>query len=148
MNRLALPFLVILVACAPAKTNGPTTPPTDAPAFPPLSTQKAPPSPGPFSAQGAPDPMTCTQDADCMGDTVLCNAGQAGQGFCPADGAGCCVVSSTPVAQNRAYRTWAMAWRDKHCASVKCPVFSPSRPRDCEFAVRCVENTCQNTCQQ
>ena len=90
---------------------------------------------GPFYLEpGAPDPRACGSDADCVGDTVT-------------DRAGCCVASSTPVAQSWAYHTWLSTHRGAAaCAGVSCRVFSPSPPLDCEMTVRCVEGACVNTC--
>src|SRR5262245_51508520 len=44
--------------------------------------------------QGAPDPLACRDDKDCIGDTV-------------PDETGCCVRSSEPFPQTWAWHTWS-----------------------------------------
>ena len=87
-----------------------------------------------YSEPGAPHPVRCQADRDCIGD-ALPNA------------TGCCVTDSTPRPQSRAYRTWLMQRRSTEaCRQRRCPVISPSPPRDCEIRVRCVQNECRNAC--
>ncbi|MBX7191417.1 MAG: hypothetical protein K1X94_05140 [Sandaracinaceae bacterium] len=89
---------------------------------------------GPFYMEdGAPDPRHCTADAECLGDTVT-------------DSGGCCVPSSTPIAQTWAYHTWLSTQRMAECAAASCPMISPSMPEECALTARCVEGVCVNTC--
>jgi hypothetical protein len=89
-----------------------------------------------FLADGAPDPLACATDADCLGDTV------------PAPG-GCCQNPLDLRTYSQAYRTWLARWRPAHCADVTCPEPpAASPPGDCYFRVHCTtEGTCANSCR-
>lgn len=99
-----------------------------------------------FIAEGAPDPLLCVLDEDCMSGTIACAEATEGLLFCEVGSAGCCVGDSTPIAQSRAYSQWSDQWREAHCADITCPIFGPSPPRECELSVACVDGVCQNSC--
>lgn len=87
-----------------------------------------------FTAPGAPDPVMCEEDADCMGDTTL---GEDG----------CCNEPTTIKAFSKDYRKWTSEWRKRSCEDVTCPPPpNPAQPADCYFQVRCVESACVNSC--
>lgn len=85
----------------------------------------------------APDPLACTADKDCIGDTVT-------------DEKGCCIASSRAWPQSWPYHTWLSSTRRQAapvCKAMKCPpVGSPSMPAKCEIEVKCVAAKCQNAC--
>jgi hypothetical protein len=89
-----------------------------------------------FLADGAPEPLTCAADEDCLGDTV------------PAPG-GCCQNPLDLRAYSQAYRTWLARWRPAHCGGVTCPEPpAASQPGDCYFQVHCTtEGICANSCR-
>lgn len=99
-----------------------------------------------FTAEGAPDPLQCVFDEDCMSGTIVCAEATEGRLFCEVGSAGCCVGDSTPIAQSRAYSRWTDEWRESHCEDIECPVFGPSPPRECELNVACVDGACRNSC--
>jgi hypothetical protein len=88
-----------------------------------------------FSEAGAPEPLACTQDSDCMGETVT-NSG------------GCCVDDPFPYAQTHAYHEWLQKRRQAPvCEKAGCPPpRPPPQPPDCSFQVKCVAKKCKNSC--
>jgi hypothetical protein len=85
----------------------------------------------------APDPLACSADKDCIGDTVT-------------DEKGCCIASSRAWPQSWPYHTWLSSTRRRDapvCKAMQCPPLgSPSRPAACELAVKCLNAKCQNAC--
>lgn len=89
-----------------------------------------------FIAEGAPDPLACTADTDCTGDTVT-------------DATGCCIASPMPVAQTRAYHVWKSARRQSPACKIECPPQPiPTQPPECTFKVSCADGKCMNACNQ
>lgn len=88
-----------------------------------------------FSMEGAPDPLACKADSECIGDTVTRDDG-------------CCVMSSEPLPQTWAWHTWLSNRRmSEACKPMKCPQPPPpSMPPDCSFKVKCVGGVCKNSC--
>jgi hypothetical protein len=140
-----------LCACVSGGSKDKATPP---PPPPPRETASlvavAPSASVPASAAGgrmvydryyvdstAPDPLACSADKDCVGDTVT-------------DEKGCCIVSSRAWPQSWPYHTWLSKTRRQDapvCKAMECPPLgSPSMPAACEIAVKCVTGKCQNAC--
>jgi hypothetical protein len=90
-----------------------------------------------FVDQGAPHPIACTQDKDCIGDTV-------------PDETGCCVRSSDAYPQTFAWHAWSTRRRlSPACDEVKCPPLPvPSMPEVCRLNVECEAGVCRNTCTE
>lgn len=84
---------------------------------------------------GAPDPLACKRDDDCVADVVT------------RDAAGCCMVNN-PYAQTRAWRDWMMARRRTGvCDHVRCDEgLQMAPPPTCATQVRCVVGRCQDAC--
>ena len=89
-----------------------------------------------FVDEGAPDPIACREDKDCIGDTV-------------PDDTGCCVRSSDPLPQTWVWHTWMTERRlSGSCGEVKCPPLPVAKMPDlCKLKVRCAADRCVNTCQ-
>jgi hypothetical protein len=85
---------------------------------------------------GAPDPLACTEDKQCIGDTVT-------------DAGGCCIRSSEAFPQTWPWHTWLSERRmSAACKSVKCPALPPPEPPpDCAFETRCDKGRCRNSCK-
>ena len=86
---------------------------------------------------GAPDPLACKADADCLGDTVT-------------DSTGCCVVSPKPWPQTWAWHTWLSKRRQGYlgACNMACPELpGPEQQEACRFAVHCTSGNCTNTCR-
>ena len=135
--------VLLLVACSHAEK-----PPASAPASAPTAAQ--PPDGGPvaparplvthdpryYTEAGAPDPLVCANDKECIGDTVT-------------DPGGCCVIAGDPLPQTWAWHSWITERRmsdrchDAKCAAVPVP---PSMPRACLFEAHCVNGRCANSC--
>lgn len=97
-----------------------------------------PPGAAFFTAEGAPDPLACTADADCT---------YAGA----VNAEGCCwsYRDANAVAMSAAYRDWQTAHRAANCDEVACPPPPvPTRPEACLFEVSCVDAQCQNACNR
>jgi hypothetical protein len=76
-----------------------------------------------FTTGGAPDPLACKADKECLGDTIT-------------DAGGCCVPSPLPWPQTWAYHTWLSNRRmSDACKSIKCPDLPP--PEEPEHCRRC-----------
>lgn len=90
-----------------------------------------------FVDEGAPHPIACTEDKDCIGDTV-------------PDETGCCVRSSDAYPQTFAWHAWSTRRRlSPACDEVKCPPLPvPSMPEVCRLNVECEGGTCKNTCDE
>lgn len=88
-----------------------------------------------FSTAGAPDPLACSQDSECIGDTVTRDDG-------------CCVMSSEAVPQTWAWHTWLSNRRmSATCKAITCPALGPpSPPPACAFKLKCVAGKCKNSC--
>lgn len=88
-----------------------------------------------YHEPGAPDPLACKEDAECLGDTVV-----------RVDG--CCVPDPTPWPQSLAWHTWlSERRRSEFCKAVQCPPTpDPILPQRCYFEGRCVAGRCQNSC--
>jgi hypothetical protein len=89
-----------------------------------------------FVDEGAPDPLACRADKDCIGDTV-------------PDDTGCCVRSSDAVPQTWVWHTWMTERRlSGKCDEVKCPPIPVGKiPEQCKLEVKCVSSRCANTCK-
>src|SRR5262245_4191483 len=87
-----------------------------------------------FVDEGAPDPLACRADNDCIGDTVVAENG-------------CCTVSSDIRPQTWAWHTWTSERRiGDGCAHVRCAAPpKPSPPERCLLEGRCVKGRCENT---
>jgi hypothetical protein len=136
-------LLILVVACSHADRP---TPAASRPASAPAPAADAGPIAAPrplvthdpryFTEQGAPDPLACTNDKDCIGDTVV-------------DKGGCCVVAGDPLPQTWAWHTWITERRmSETCHEAKCPPVPvpPSMPQACLLEARCVGGACQNSC--
>lgn len=90
-----------------------------------------------FVDEGAPHPQTCSEDKDCIGDTV-------------PDATGCCVRSQEAFAQTWAWHTWIIDRRlAGGCTKVTCPpVPPPTMPKMCRLQVRCVARVCVDGCSE
>jgi len=88
-----------------------------------------------FVTDTSPDPLACTADTDCRGDTVL-----------GADG--CCRDPYSLRPHSQAYSRWQGARSNSAvCASVECPPPpNPAPPADCYFAGSCEASGCVNSC--
>ncbi len=87
-----------------------------------------------FVTDDAPDPRKCATDSDCVGDTV-------------ADRTGCCQAPTQVIPHSRAYAAWVHKWRAGACIDITCPPPpAPAQPDECLFAVKCVEQVCENEC--
>lgn len=89
-----------------------------------------------FVTQGAPDPLACKADKECIADTVTGDDG-------------CCVISPQPWPQTWAWHTWISQRRmSAACKRVKCPPLpAPIPPAQCYFDARCVKGRCQSSCK-
>lgn len=118
------------------KTPPPETQKTPEPQTTPESTKTTMIDGRYFSEPGAPDPLACTKDSDCMGDTVT-NAG------------GCCVEDPFPYPQSRSYHDWLQKRRQSEaCSKAGCPPpRPPPQPPECSYkGLKCVNNKCKNSC--
>jgi hypothetical protein len=90
-----------------------------------------------FVDDGAPHPLTCAQDKDCIGDTV-------------PDDTGCCIRSSDPFPQTFAWHAWVTRRRlSQACDEVKCPPLPvPSMPEVCRLKARCDSGQCRDSCSE
>ena len=143
-----------LWACVSGGSNDKTAPPApretaSVPSGAPSAAPSPPADTPPVSTGGrmvydryyvdstAPDPLACTADKDCIGDTVT-------------DEKGCCIASSRAWPQSWPYHTWLSTTRRRAspiCKAMQCPpIGSPSMPAKCEIEVKCVVGKCQNTC--
>ncbi|MCB9618961.1 MAG: hypothetical protein H6721_16395 [Sandaracinus sp.] len=139
MPRALLPFAVVtLVACGggadtaepeeAAATGQEQTEPEAAPAGRVVD--------GYYVAAGAPDPLSCASDDECVASGVL-------------DTNGCCwsFRDMNAVVQSTAYRDWTSG-RRAACDVTRCPSPpAPTQPPDCLFEVRCAEGRCANACR-
>ncbi len=129
-------------AAATTATPTPAATPSDVPD--PAATAPTKPAvvpDGHLDAQGlfvnddAPDPLACTNDAGCRGNTVL-------------DRGGCC----RDPRSLRAVSTGYDAWASRHqvaaaCRTIKCPPPPlPSAPPACGVSPRCVAQRCVTQC--
>jgi hypothetical protein len=88
-----------------------------------------------FVDEGAPDPLACRVDRDCIGDTV-------------PDETGCCVRSNEAVPQTWVWHTWVTERRlAGGCDEVTCPPLPvQGMPDLCKLRVRCASQRCVSTC--
>jgi len=86
--------------------------------------------------EGAPDPLACTSDEECVAYGVL-------------DRGGCCwsYRDMNAAVMSTAYRDWTNA-RRQVCDTAACPSPPvPTQPPDCLFDVRCADGRCANACE-
>lgn len=90
---------------------------------------------GLFVNDDAPDPLACTDDAGCRGNTVL-------------DEGGCCRDPRSLRAVASGYDAWASRHQvSVPCRTTKCPPPPlPSAPPSCGVAPRCVAKRCVTQC--
>ena len=88
-----------------------------------------------FMAEGAPSPLACTQDAECIVNSL-------------PDAQGCCLdTSKVWVPQTTAYSYWHAQWQQRNCADTTCPPPPlPYPPEECRTAARCVDGRCTDSC--
>jgi len=90
-----------------------------------------------FSLPGAPSPLACAADADCIVDTV-------------PDAAGCCMSSFGLHPQSWSWHSWTSQHRQSPaCADAHCPPPpppTPPNPDDCHVQGRCVAGRCRDAC--
>ena len=88
-----------------------------------------------FTAADAPDPLACTSDQQCTGNTIL-------------EASGCCRDPRSLRAVAKAYDYWASARQQSvTCKSTTCPPPPhPSMPPECAIAPRCVAQRCVTQC--
>ena len=133
--------LLVLAACShtekpPAAATPSTAPAASRPAAADAGPRAPTHDPRYYAEAGAPDPLACANDKDCIGDTVV-------------DPGGCCVVAGDPLPQTWAWHTWiterrmSQACHDAKCTPVPVP---PSMPRACLLEARCVSGVCRNSC--
>lgn len=136
MHRILIAFL--LLGCshaAPSSITAPQSQPSSAMGTPPASRPAVTRDPRYYVAEGAPDPLLCAADKECIGDVVV-------------DSTGCCVVAGEPLPQTWAWHTWVTerrlsdACHDVHCA----PLPVPSMPRACSLRARCLAGRCAASC--
>ena len=136
--RITLALLAcLLVACGsePPSTEEPRGGDTEE-----TSTDEAPGSSGRvvdgyYTAAGAPAPLACASDDECVASGVLAENG-------------CCwsFRDMNAVVMSTAYRDWTNAQRTA-CDTTRCPSPPvPTQPPDCLFQVRCAEGRCVNEC--
>jgi hypothetical protein len=137
----------LLLACSGPSRRGETAGPPpalgDAGIDAPYADEHIPAVSGParllegryFVDDGAPHPLACLRDKDCVGDTV-------------PDETGCCVRSSEAYPQTWAWHSWVTDRRlSGGCEAVRCPPLPmASMPELCRLKVRCAERRCVNTC--
>ena len=84
---------------------------------------------------GAPDPLACQTDSDCVADVVT-----------KADG--CCMVNN-PYAQSRAWRDWLLKHESSDsCAHVDCSTaMQMAPPPSCASQVSCSAGHCVDACK-
>ena len=88
-----------------------------------------------FVRPGAPHPLACTSDADCM----------PAAGVNPAEG--CCTTGVPTHIASRAWVEWYGAWAKAHCAGFRCPPLPPPAPMlPCGYEGRCTNGRCTSRC--
>ena len=90
-----------------------------------------------YVMEGAPEPLVCQRDRDCIGDTVT-------------DDTGCCVRTPESHAQTWAWHNWVTGRRlGQDCDKVTCPPLPVSgMPSACKLEVKCKNNRCADTCDE
>jgi hypothetical protein len=88
-----------------------------------------------FVRPGAPHPLGCTIDTDCV----------SAPGVNPDNG--CCDTGVPVRPLARAYVDWRWAWVRENCEGVECPILPPPAPMPpCALEGRCVEGRCTGNC--
>jgi hypothetical protein len=130
--------MIAAAACGPAKSPPPVSNPP--PPVPDAAPAKVDPAPRMIDGRyyveaGAPDPLACQVDKDCIGDTVT-------------DEGGCCIASPAPYPQTWPWHTWLSNRRmSATCKAVTCPPLPiPTEPPKCAFDVHCQAGKCVNSC--
>jgi hypothetical protein len=89
-----------------------------------------------FVRPGAPHPLACAADGDCV----------PAAGVNPDEG--CCTTGVPTGIASRAWVEWHAAWARQHCAAVRCPPLPPPAPlRPCAQEGRCASGRCANRCE-
>jgi hypothetical protein len=88
-----------------------------------------------YVREGAPEPLACVNDRDCIGDTVT-------------DETGCCVRTPDSYPQTWTWHAWLTQRRlSEDCDTVKCPPLpSGGMPAMCRLDVHCVNSRCADSC--
>jgi hypothetical protein len=140
--RIAAALLALLALACSHGERRPASAPASAPSAarspdggPPASRPVVTNDPRYFVEAGAPDPLACDADKDCIADVIV-------------DQTGCCVVPGEPLPQTWAWHTWLGERRmGDACRGVKCkPLPVPSMPRSCLLQVRCLSGRCADSC--
>lgn len=145
MTRVWL-FAFLCVACSSSETSrrplprpSETKPVESAAAMPPAGglPRTIPADPRYYAPAGAPDPLSCRDDKDCISDTIVDTQN------------GCCVQQSDPMPQTWAWHAWIAEHRmagDCHKTDCK-PVAVPDKlPKACLLEAQCANGRCDNTC--
>jgi hypothetical protein len=146
VSRRIVPFLVAFCACHHAGDKTASTSANAAAGAAVKAAGEGRPPPtvtGPkrmidgryFVADGAPDPLWCSVDRDCIGDAVT-------------DESGCCVASPDSFPQNWSWHVWISQRRlSQACDGVSCsPVPAGKLPRSCRLAAACKAGRCADAC--
>ena len=90
---------------------------------------------GYYTAEGAPDPVACESDDQCVASGVLREDG-------------CCWTyrDANLVPQSAAYREWTNERRSECDVEACGPPPVPTQPADCLFEVSCQQGRCENAC--
>jgi hypothetical protein len=88
-----------------------------------------------FVRPGAPHPLACTADDDCV----------PAAGVNPDEG--CCTTGVPTTIASHAWTEWYGAWARAHCATVRCPPRPPPAPLlPCGYQGRCANGRCTSRC--
>jgi len=139
--RRPWPWLMLFAcshAAGPSTAARPTPEGPAAVSMPPSSPPPAPPpDPRYYTAEKVPDPLSCTDDKECLSDSIV------------DPGTGCCPVSGEPMPQTWVWHAWVIEHRlSPDCRAARCtPVAVPADlPRACLLEARCELGRCRNTC--
>ncbi len=104
-------------------------------ACPARRTQQA--EPAQFTPPGAPDPLACHNDNECVPGPVV------------DPNNGCCDTGVALGVHAKAYVEWRASWVREHCAASECPPrSSPALPRPCATQGRCEAGRCRDSCPE
>ncbi len=90
-----------------------------------------------YVVEGAPHPLACTTDRECIGDNVT-------------DETGCCVRSADTHPQTWEWHAWVTQRRlSQDCDKVTCaPIPVTAMPKICRLDVFCRAGQCADRCEE
>jgi len=121
--------LAILAGCGSSRPA--PTPEPEPELTAPASTPPGELVDGCYVEEGAPAPLGCTEDSECIGGGIF-------------DPASCCMTGVTHT-HSRTYHAWQLEAFRARCDG-QC-IESPSRPLPCQTVARCVSGRCADTCE-